>query len=67
MEGEVVHKIRYYYPYENQIAEMDVFQGELEGLVLIDFEFEIMEKKDSFKSPDFCLVEVTQENLLQVV
>jgi CYTH domain-containing protein len=42
-------------------AEIDVFQDDLAGLVLVDFEFNNVKKKDSFKVPDFCLVDVTQD------
>ena len=61
LEGKKVHKIRYYYDYNGKTAEIDVFQGPLKGLVLVDFEFESSEEKDSFEIPDFCLAEVTQE------
>jgi len=33
----------------------------LKGLILVDFEFDKMEEKDSFDMPDFCLVDITQE------
>lgn len=61
LEGKRVRKIRYCYNYNNQIAEVDMFQDLLKGLVVVDFEFEIMEEKDNFKMPDFCLADVTQE------
>lgn len=61
LEGKRVRKIRYNYNYNNRIAEFDVFQDELSGLVLIDFEFETLEEKDNFKMPDFCLADVTHE------
>lgn len=64
LEGKRVRKIRYNYNYNNRIAEFDVFQDELSGLVLIDFEFETLEEKDNFKMPNFCLADVTQENFL---
>lgn len=61
LEGRRVHKLRYCYDYNGQIAEVDVFQDALEGLVLVDFEFEVIEDKDTFKMPGFCLADVTQE------
>ena len=64
IEGKKVHKIRYYYEYKGRTAEIDVFQGELKGLVLVDFEFDRMEDKDSFEMPDFCLADVTQEDFI---
>jgi len=63
IKGKEVRKIRYYYEYEGRTAEVDVFQDKLKGLVLIDFEFSMEEEKEHFKMPDFCLTEVTQEEL----
>jgi adenylate cyclase len=61
--GKKVEKIRYYYDFKGRIAEIDVFQDALAGLVLIDFEFATVEEKDAFKMPDFCLADVAQEKL----
>jgi CYTH domain-containing protein len=59
--GKKVHKLRYDYQIANSHAEIDVFQGELAGLVLIDFEFTSSEAKATFTMPDICLADVTQE------
>jgi len=64
LEGKKVRKLRYKYPYNGQIGEFDVFQDELEGLVIVDFEFETREDKSNFEMPDFCLVDVTQEDFI---
>lgn len=64
LTGKRVCKLRYCYNYNGRIAEFDIFQDLLEGLVLIDFEFETIEEKNSFEMPEFCLVEVTQEKFL---
>lgn len=64
VEGKSLHKIRYLYDYNGIIAEVDVYQGPLKGLVLIDFEFKTEEEKDSFKMPDFCLADVTHDEFL---
>jgi len=58
VKGKRLHKIRYYFPYNGLMAEIDVFQGGLKGLVLIDFEFKTKEEKAIFTIPDFCLIEV---------
>ncbi|MBE0427250.1 MAG: hypothetical protein IBX72_11485 [Nitrospirae bacterium] len=62
--GKKIHKVRYYYPYNGRTAEIDVFQGPLEGLVLVDFEFKTTEEKDNFVMPDFCMADVTQEEFI---
>ncbi len=61
VDGKKVHKIRHYYDCNGRTAEIDVFQGALKGLVLVDFEFDTFEDKDSFDMPEFCLADVTQE------
>lgn len=64
VQGKRVHKMRYFYDYEGKVAEIDVFLDELEGLVLVDFEFNNVAEKDSFNIPPFCLAEVTQEDFI---
>ena len=64
VEGKGVRKWRYYYPYDDLTGEIDVFQDDLTGLILADFEFQTEEEKDVFIMPDFCLAEVTQEEFL---
>lgn len=64
VDGKEVRKIRYYYPYDGRTAEIDVFQDALKGLVLVDFEFDNVEEKDSFFTPDFCLTDVTKEDFI---
>ena len=64
VDGKRLSKIRYFYPYNNRIGEIGVFQEALSGLVLVDFEFETPEEMDSFSMPEFCLADVTQEEIL---
>jgi CYTH domain-containing protein len=61
---KTVRKMRYQYLVRKTIAEIDIFQDHLKGLILIDFEFETIEEKKSFIVPDFCLCEVTQEQFV---
>ncbi len=64
VRGKKVRKIRYDLETNNRLAEVDVFQDDLAGLVLVDFEFESSLEKDNFKMPDFCLADVTQEDFV---
>ena len=65
IDGKEHQKIRYQYPTKDaKVCEIDVYQGALKGLVLVDFEFDTIEEKDNFSPPDFCLVEVTQEEFI---
>lgn len=59
--GKRVAKRRYYYRFDGRQAEIDVFEGDLQGLVLVDFEFTNREEQLQFQLPDFCLADVTQE------
>jgi CYTH domain-containing protein len=61
MPGKKLRKIRYYYPAGNLTAEIDIYQDDLQGLCVVDFEFKTKEEKDNFLMPDFCLCEVSQE------
>jgi len=59
--GKRVAKRRYLYEYQGHTAEVDIFEGELAGLVEVDFEFDDRDEQLAFQMPDFCLAEVTQE------
>ena len=62
--GKKVSKRRYYYPYQGLTSEVDVFDGDLSGLILVDFEFPDAEAKAAFVMPDFCVADVTQEEFV---
>ena len=64
LTGKRIRKLRYAYKYNNHLAEFDIFQDKLKGLVLVDFEFKNDQEKEDFKMPEFCLAEVTQETFL---
>ncbi len=64
LEGKKTHKIRYLYEHQGRTAEVDVFQGALKGLVVVDFEFNDSEEKAKFGMPEFCMADVTQETFL---
>ncbi len=59
--GKLLSKMRYQYSWQGRTGELDVFQGDLFGLVMIDFEFEKQEELEAFEMPEFCLAEITQE------
>lgn len=59
-----VIKDRYFVNIDGYPAEVDVFLEELEGLVLIDFEFSSRSEQESFTIPSVCLADVTQENFI---
>ena len=59
-----VAKDRYNVEIEGKMAEIDVFVDELKGLVLMDFEFNTIEEKSTFKMPNIALADVTQEEFV---
>lgn len=59
--SRTVAKKRYQVTIDTFSAEVDVFTGNLAGLVLIDFEFSTPEAMEQFSPPDCCLLDVTQE------
>lgn len=64
LPGKEVRKIRFFYVHEGMRAEFDVFQDDLKGLVVVDFEFTDEKQKESFVIPDFCLADITQEDFI---
>jgi CYTH domain-containing protein len=64
LKGKRVEKTRYYYKEKGIAYEVDVFAGELSGLILVDVEFPSVKEKSQFKMPAWCLIEVTQEKFI---
>jgi CYTH domain-containing protein len=64
LKGKRVRKMRYEYRENGVRYEIDIFQDELAGLVLVDIEFDSLEEKKNFIPPEWCLAEVTQEKFL---
>ncbi len=64
VEGKKVQKIRHYYIENGIMYEIDVFQGELNGLVLVDVEFKSHKEKSTFVPPVWFGADVTQETFV---
>ncbi len=62
--GRRVCKIRYLYNEKGKTYEIDVFQGDLKGLVLADIEFSSLEEKMAYSAPEWMLADVTQEKFI---
>ena len=61
IDGILIDKIRYLIPLnEKHVAELDIFQGELEPLQLVVVEFESVEEANAFVAPDWFGEDVTQ-------
>ncbi len=64
LSGKRLQKTRFYYKEGNFTYEIDVFRGNLLGLVLVDVEFSSVEEKAIFQMPSWCLADVTQESFV---
>lgn len=60
-DGRIIKKKRYLIPYLNYTIELDVFEGDLEGLIFAEVEFESKEEALSFVSPDWFAEDVTSD------
>jgi CYTH domain-containing protein len=56
-----VSKIRYTLPLGNHIAELDRFEGDLAGLVLVEVEFASVDASRQFSPPEWFGVDVTED------
>ncbi len=58
--GKRLEKIRYHYPLGKGLtAEIDVYSGKNEGLMVVEVEFKSMEEAQNFIPPDWFGTEVT--------
>lgn len=58
-----IRKNRYYFDFEGRRFSVDMFLGDLFGLVLAEVGFETDEELDNFRKPPFALADVTNERL----
>lgn len=59
VDGRVITKTRYLIPYGTYTIELDVFAGELAGLVFAEVEFPNEEESAAFVMPDWFATDVT--------
>lgn len=64
VDAKKAAKRRYRCTIEGALAEVDIYLDELQGLVVIDFEFSSDAELDSFHPPAICGADVTQEERL---
>ena len=58
-----IRKNRYYFDFEGRRFSIDMFLGDLFGLVLAEVGFETDKELDNFSKPPFALADVTNEQL----
>lgn len=64
ISGKRLHKIRYTWESGKVNVDLDIFQGDLSGLVIADFEFNSEDAKRDFVAPSWCLCDVTQAEFI---
>ena len=62
-EGNELRKNRYPYEHGGRLYSVDVFLGDLRGLVLAETDFEDDQEMDAFPTPPFALLDVTRDGL----
>jgi CYTH domain-containing protein len=61
LDGDRLRKTRYYHHHLGRVFSIDVFEGELEGLVLCETEAESLDELMSVEQPSFASHEVTED------
>lgn len=61
-DGNIITKTRYLIPIDNNLtAELDVFEGKFDGMLLVEVEFESVEQAESFTPPEWFGADVTYD------
>jgi len=60
-QGKRVQKVRYEIEYDEHIIELDIYSGNLAGLVVAEVEFESEEDSTHFEPPEWFGEEVTHD------
>jgi CYTH domain-containing protein len=60
-DGTIISKKRYMIPLDKYTAELDVFEGVWEGLVIVEVEFPDLESARAFIPPEWMGEEVTYD------
>src|SRR5229473_5277796 len=62
-EANEIRKNRYAFPFDGRKFSVDMFLGDLFGLVLAEVSFETDEELDNFPKPPFALADVTNDEI----
>ena len=61
IQGNIIKKLRYFIPLENNlIAELDIYQDQLEGLMVVEVEFPSINHARNFMVPNWFGTELTE-------
>ena len=62
-EANELRKNRYYLRHEGRLCSINVYLGDLRGLILAEIDFEDDAEMDAFPKPPFALLDVTRDEL----
>ncbi|HYH86357.1 MAG TPA: hypothetical protein VEX60_12970 [Pyrinomonadaceae bacterium] len=62
-EANEIRKNRYYFDHEGRRYSVDVFLGDLRGLILAETDFDTDEEMDAFPLPSFAVADVSRDPL----
>ena len=62
-EGKTIRKIRYEFNNDGYLSSIDVFSGELTGLIYLEVEFLNKDEAKAYQAPDWAIKEVTDDPL----
>ena len=57
--GRLIKKTRYYIPYKRYTIELDIFEGDLKGLIYAEIEFKSVKDATNFAPPKWFFKDVT--------
>lgn len=60
-EGKRVEKVRYEIEFKESLIELDIYSGDLEGLIVAEVEFDSEKESSRFKPPEWFEEEVTND------
>lgn len=60
-EGRRIEKVRYRIPVDGAVAELDIYEGMLAGLLTVEVEFSSTENANRFQPPDWFGLDVTND------
>lgn len=61
IDGRLIEKSRYLIPLDGKLtAELDIFEGDLAPLILVEVEFDSVDDANSFTAPDWFGEDVTE-------
>lgn len=62
-EGRRIEKTRYKISHGADTIELDVYRGDLEGLYLVEIEFDTFESSEKFSPPEWFGREITEDEI----